>query len=65
MALVEAGLGISLNQRLISRDWAGDVAVVPFDSPQEVELGIALPSLADTSPAARMFLECVRAEEAL
>ena len=58
--MVEAGLGISLNQRLIARDWHGDVIALPFDPPQRIELGIAIPSLADASPAAKRFLEYVR-----
>ena len=57
--MVEAGLGISLNQRLISRDWTGRVRTVPFDPPQHVRLGIALPSLKDASPAARRLLGCL------
>lgn len=31
--MVEAGLGVSFNQRLISRKWSGTVAEVPFDPP--------------------------------
>lgn len=58
--MVEASLGMSINQRLISACWEGLVAQVPFDPPQWVELGIALPSLADASPAARAFVDCVR-----
>ena len=43
--MVEAGLGVSFNQRLISRKWSGTVAEVPFDPPQFVTLGISVPSL--------------------
>ena len=57
--MVEAGLGISLNQRLIARDWHGRVAVLPFDPPQYVRLGIAVPSMKGASPAAKKFLEYV------
>jgi len=58
--MVEAGLGVSMNQRLISERWEGSVAQVPFDPPQHVELGLAIPSLADASPATRAFVDCVR-----
>ncbi len=57
--MVEAGLGISLNQRLIAHEWRGRVACVPFDPPQTVELGIAAPTFGDTSPAARKLMEYV------
>ena len=51
--MVEAGLGVSFNQRLISRKWSGTVAEVPFDPPQFVTLGISVPSLREASPAAK------------
>ena len=56
--MVAAGLGISINQRMISLKWDGSVAEVPFDPPQYVSLGIAVPSKKDASPAARRFIEC-------
>ena len=57
--MVEAGLGISLNQRLISREWHGRVVTLPFDPPQFVHLGIAIPSMRDASPAAKKFVEYI------
>ena len=57
--MVEAGLGMSLNNRLLSARWKGAVAEVPFDPPQYISLGIAVPSLKDVSPAARKFIELV------
>ena len=67
--MVGAGLGVSFNQRLISRRWNGTVAEVPFDPPQFVTLGISVPSLKEASPAARKFIDCaietVSAEEHL
>jgi DNA-binding transcriptional LysR family regulator len=59
--MVEAGLGVSFNQRLISQKWNGSVAEVPFDPPQYISLGIAIPSLADASPAARRLIESAKA----
>lgn len=56
--MVEAGLGVSFNQRLISRKWSGTVAEVPFDPPQFVTLGISVPSLKEASPAAKKFIAC-------
>ena len=43
--MVSAGLGISFNQRLISKEWNGHVSEIPFDPPQHISLGIAVPSL--------------------
>lgn len=57
--MVEAGLGISLNQRLIAREWIGHVVAVPFDPPQFVHLGIAIPSKKEAAPAAKKFIEYV------
>lgn len=57
-SMVEAGLGISMNNALNSRLWAGNVKFLPLDPPQMVEIGIATaPSI---SPAAQRFLEFAR-----
>ncbi|MBE6018247.1 MAG: LysR family transcriptional regulator [Lachnospiraceae bacterium] len=53
--MVAAGLGVSFNQRLISRDWPKEIAEVPLDPPQFISLGIAYPSETSLSPAARIF----------
>ncbi len=58
--MVEAGLGISLNQELIAKDWCGSVVKLPFDPPQFIELGIALPSMKEASPATKKFLPYIR-----
>ena len=58
--MVSAGLGVSFNQRLISREWNGHVVEVPFDPPQYIVLGLAVPSLQEASPATLHFLECVK-----
>lgn len=61
--MVAAGLGISFDQRLNSRQWSGAVAEIPFDPPQYISLGIAAPSLKELSPAARKFIECIEPPE--
>ena len=58
--MVAAGLGISFDQRLNSRQWKGAVAEIPFDPPQYISLGIAVPSLNELSPAAKKFIECIQ-----
>ena len=62
---VAAGLGISFDQRLNSKRWSGDVAEVPFDPPQYISLGIAVPSLKELSPAARKFIDCIEQSDHL
>ena len=61
-AMVEAGLGISINNKLQSCRFKGDVAVIPVSPARYVELGIAVPSLKKASPAA---LEFIRTSEKL
>ena len=58
--MVEAGAGISFNQRLISQKWNQNVAEIPFDPPQYVSLGIAMPLQEEASPAAKKLIECAK-----
>lgn len=62
-AMVAAGLGVSVNNELMAKNWADEAAVLPLDPPQYISLGIAVPSLAEASPAARKFI--ARARKAL
>ena len=59
-SMVSAGLGMSLNNALMARSWNGPVAILPFDPPQYITLGIALPSLAQASPALKKFIGCAK-----
>lgn len=63
--MVEAGLGISLNQSMVARDWTGRVAVMPLSPGQPVEIGIAVPET--LAPAAKKFADfaAVRASKNL
>lgn len=58
--LVEAGLGISLNNKLMAQGWVGDVVELPFSPPRTVELGIAVPSLSHASLATQEFIACAK-----
>ncbi|MCC6094710.1 MAG: LysR family transcriptional regulator [Eubacterium sp.] len=60
--MVEAGLGISFNQRLISRKWNGKVVQVPLTPPRYVELGIAVPADIEMSPASKRFIQFLMQE---
>lgn len=53
-AMVEAGLGVCMNNALNGLGRTGAVRMLPLDPPQTVSIGIA--SLHDASPAARTFL---------
>lgn len=58
--MVEAGLGISVNNELMMPRWQGNVAILPLDPPRSISLGIAVPSLSSVSPATARFIECAR-----
>lgn len=58
--MVEAGLGVSVNQRLISQKWHGNVAEVPLRPAHFVSLGLAAPSFKECSPSAQRFIDCVQ-----
>ena len=60
-SMVEAGLGLSMNNAINGRAWSGSVRILPLDPPQSVEIGIA--SLPDLSPAARAFLSFLKASD--
>ena len=59
-SMVEAGLGLSMNNAINGRAWSGSVRILPLDPPQSVGIGIA--SLPDLSPAARAFLSFLEAQ---
>lgn len=47
-SMVEAGLGLAMNNALNGRAWPGGVRILPLDPPQIVEIGAA--TLSDLSP---------------
>lgn len=57
-SMVEAGLGISMNNRLNGQDWKGGVKILPLDPAKTIEIGIASPK--DSAPAARRFTDFIR-----
>ena len=56
-AMVEAGLGIALNNTLNSRERGRRMSVLPLAPRQSVEIGIA--AVHDASPAVRLFLKAL------
>ena len=60
-AMVQAGLGVSLNNQLITRGWdTTGIVILPVDPPQYAEIGIAAPAPEELSPAAKRFLAFAR-----
>lgn len=58
--MVEAGLGVSMNNRLMTAQWQGRVAILPMDPPHTITLGIAIPSRDGASPAVKKFIHYVQ-----
>lgn len=56
--MVEAGLGVSLNNTLNVKGLNGAVTLLLLEPPQKVEIGIA--ALASMSPAAKKFVELAK-----
>lgn len=57
LSMIEQGMGISIMNDLITRNWICDVAKLPLDPPQSVTFGIAVPSMNNTSPIVRRFID--------
>ena len=57
LAMIEQGLGMSIMNGLITRNWQCDVVMLPLDPPQKITLGIAIPSLKNAPPAVKRFVE--------
>ena len=59
-AMVNAGLGVSVNNRLQSINLKGNVVLKPFHPQERVALGLALPSLETASPALMRLVSMAR-----
>ena len=57
LALIEQGMGMSIMNDLITRNYQCRVVKLPLDPPQHISLGIAVPSLDSASPAVRRFID--------
>jgi DNA-binding transcriptional LysR family regulator len=58
--MVEAGLGVGINNKLMTASWHGNVVVLPMEPPHYINLGIAIPSLKEASPAVRTFITYIK-----
>lgn len=57
LAMVEQGLGMSIMNELITRNWQCDVVKLPLEPPQSITMGVAVPSLERAAPAVKQFLK--------
>lgn len=57
-SMVEAGLGVSMNNAINGHAWSGNVRILPLDPPQVVEIGIA--TLPDLTPAAKKLFAFIK-----
>lgn len=63
ISMIESGLGMSIMNELITKDFQADVVMIPLDPPQSITLGMAVPSLNNASPAVKKFAEYVKREK--
>ena len=57
-SMVEAGLGITMNNAVNVRKWSEKVKILPLNPPQSIEIGIA--AVREKSPAAETFFNYVK-----
>lgn len=60
LQMVEKGLGISIMNELITRNWQCDVVKIPVSPPRSIRFGMALTNLKHSSSAVRRFVKCAR-----
>lgn len=60
IAMIEAGLGIGLFNRLTTEHHSSDTVRLPLNPPEYAELGIAYTSAKKLSPASRQFIKYLR-----
>ena len=57
ISMIENGLGMSVMNELITKNWQADVVMLPLEPPQYITLGMAIPSIENAAPAVRKFSE--------
>lgn len=60
LSLAEAELGFTIVNRVLLDGWQGNTRCLPLYPPQKVEIGIAVHSLENASPAAQKFIVYTR-----
>ena len=59
ISMIESGLGMSIMNELITKNFQANVVMLPLDPPQSITLGMAVPTLESASPAVKKFAEYV------
>lgn len=57
LQMVEKGLGISIMNELITRNWPCEIVKLPISPPRSISFGIALNYLRHSSPAVKRFVK--------
>ena len=57
LQMVEKGLGISIMNELITRNWPCEIVKIPISPPRSITLGMALINFRHASPAVRRFVK--------
>lgn len=57
ISMIEKGLGMSIMNERSTFNWESDVVKLPLDPPEDITLGMAIPSLAHATPSVRKFVE--------
>lgn len=57
--MIENGLGMSIMNELITKNFQAEVVMLPLDPPQSITLGMAVPIFDNASPAVKRFTEYV------
>ncbi len=56
-AMVEKGLGVSMMDEISIQNWRKNIVALPIEPSYLIQMGIAIPSLHNASPAVRKFVE--------
>jgi DNA-binding transcriptional LysR family regulator len=59
ISMIENGLGMSIMNELITKNFQAEVVMLPLDPPQSITLGMAVPIFDNASPAVKRFTEYV------
>lgn len=59
LSLIEAGLGIGIMNRLLTKRHLANVVKLPLLPEESLQIGIAIPSMKTATPAAQRFIEYV------
>lgn len=59
ISMIENGLGMSIMNELITKNFQSEVVMLPLDPPQSITLGMAVPIFDNASPAVKRFTEYV------